>query len=75
MDGLMYGKRQLEDIQRYVLSMDTSVEEYLEMGVTVLIVWTRQLQDPSHREEQETCLSLSMDQGKANIDFLPVEYL
>jgi hypothetical protein len=29
--------------------------------VMVLIVWTRQLQDPSHREEQETCLSLSMD--------------
>ncbi len=59
MDGLMYGERQLEDIQRYVLSIDMSVEEYLEMGVTVLIVWTRQLQDPSHREEQETCLSLT----------------
>ncbi len=44
-----------------MLSMDMSVEEYLLMGVTVLIVWTRQLQDPSHREEQETCLSLSMD--------------
>ncbi len=28
-----------------------SVKEYLEMGVTVLIVWTQQLQDPKHREE------------------------
>ena len=30
---------------------------------------------PLHQEEQETCLSLSMDYGKANIGFLPVEYL
>jgi hypothetical protein len=59
---------------RQVLSMDTSVEQYLEMGVTSPIVWTWQLQDPSHREEQEKCFSLSMDYGKANIGFLPVEY-
>jgi hypothetical protein len=34
-----------------------------------------QLQDPSHREEQVTCLSLSMSRGSANIGFFPVEYL
>jgi hypothetical protein len=50
-----------EDIWRYELRMDTLVEQYLEMGVTSIIVWTWQLQDPSHREEQETCLPLSMD--------------
>ncbi len=33
-----------------MLSVDTSVEEYLMMGVLGLLVWTRQLQDLSHRE-------------------------
>ncbi len=57
--------------------MDTSVEYYLKMGVMGPILWTQtwQLQDIRHREEQETCLSLNMDEGKANIGFLPVEYL
>jgi hypothetical protein len=44
------------------------------MGVAGPNVKTWQLQDPLHREEQETCLSLCMDQEKANIGFLPVEY-
>jgi hypothetical protein len=44
-----------------VLSIDMSVEYYLEMGETSPIVWTWQLQDPSLREKQETCLSLSND--------------
>ncbi len=47
-----------------MLSMDTSVEEYLEMGVSGLLEWTQRLQDPSHREVWETCLSLSMELGK-----------
>jgi len=34
---------------------------YLKMGVLGPMVWTRQLHDPSHREEQETGISLSMD--------------
>jgi hypothetical protein len=38
-----------------------SVEEYLEMGVVVLIVLTWQLQDPQYREESEASLSLSID--------------
>ncbi len=33
-NGLKYGEHQFEDIQRYVLNMDMSVEQYLEMGVT-----------------------------------------
>jgi hypothetical protein len=41
--------------------MDTSVRRYLDMGVLDPIVWTWQLQDPSHKEEQETGISLSMD--------------
>jgi hypothetical protein len=46
------------------------------MGVTVLVVWTTQLQDPSHREEQETHAHiLKYGLGEANIGFLPVEYL
>ncbi len=50
-----------------LLSMDMSVEEYLEMGVMVLIVWTQQLQDPSRREQQKTHFTFSMDKGKQNI--------
>jgi hypothetical protein len=38
-DGLKYGEHQL-DIWRYVLSMNMSVEQYLEMDVTCPIVWT-----------------------------------
>ncbi len=30
-----------------MLSMDTSVEEYLEMGMSGLLVWTQQFQDQS----------------------------
>jgi hypothetical protein len=52
-----------------------SVEEYLKMGVTVLIVWTQQLQDPRHREECKAFLSLSMDEGKQNIYILPKSFL
>ena len=43
------------------VSMDTSDRLYLEMGVTGPIVRTRQLHDPSHRDERDTCLPLSMD--------------
>ncbi len=35
--------------------------QYLKMGVSGQIVWTLQLHDPSHREEQETGIPLSMD--------------
>jgi hypothetical protein len=52
-----------------------SVGRYLEMGVLVTGVWTRQLQDPLHREEQETRFNLSMDQGKQNIQVLPIRVL
>jgi hypothetical protein len=31
------------------------IRYYMEMGVTGPIVWTMPLQDPRHREEQETC--------------------
>ncbi len=48
-----------------MFSMDTSVEDYLEMSVLGLLVWTQQLQDPSHREAWETYLSLSIGLGKA----------
>ncbi len=48
-------------MQRMDLSMEDAIEEYLEMGVTVLTVWTWQLQDPIHREECIPFLSLSMD--------------
>ena len=37
------------EIQQTMLSMDTSVEKYLEMGALGLLVLTRQLQDPSYR--------------------------
>jgi hypothetical protein len=43
-------------VEKYLekhVSMDTSVRRYLEMGVSGPIVWTHQLQDPSHREVQE----------------------
>ena len=43
------------------VSMDKSVEIIIGDGVTGPIVWTWQLQDPIHKEEQKTCLSLSMD--------------
>jgi hypothetical protein len=48
-----------------MLSMDTSVEEYFKMGVLGLFVWTQWLQQPSHREVQETYLSLSIRLGKS----------
>jgi hypothetical protein len=35
-----------------MLSTDTSVEEYLELGVLGLLVWTQQLQD-HHIEKYE----------------------
>jgi hypothetical protein len=38
------------EIQQTMLSMYTPVEEYLEMGVSDLLVWTGWLQDPSHRK-------------------------
>jgi hypothetical protein len=41
------------------------------MGVLVTSVWTRQLQDPLHKEEQEVRFTLSMDKGKWNIPVLP----
>ncbi len=37
------------------------------MGVSGPSEWTWQLQDPQHREEQETRFTLSMDEGKWNI--------
>jgi hypothetical protein len=42
-------------------SMDMSGKRYLEMSVSGPIVWTWQLQDPSHGEEQETWIPLHMD--------------
>ncbi len=33
-----------------MLSMDTSVEKYLEMGALGLLVLTRQLQDPLYKD-------------------------
>jgi hypothetical protein len=38
--------------------MDTSIRRYLEICVLGPIVWTRQLQGPSHREEQESWIPL-----------------
>ncbi len=38
-------------------------------------VWTQQLQDPLHREEQETCFTLSMDWEKQNIWVLLIRVL
>jgi hypothetical protein len=43
-----------------VLSIENFSWEILGMGVLGVIVWTRQLQDPSHREEQETWIPVSM---------------
>ncbi len=45
------------------------------MGLLITSVWTRQLQDPLHREEQETRFTLSMDQGKQNIRVSPIRVL
>ncbi len=45
-------------LETRVSMLDTSVIKYLGMGVTgQKNVWTWQLQDPIHREEQETCSS------------------
>ncbi len=45
-------------LETRVSMLDTSVIKYLGMGVTgQKHVWTWQLQDPIHREEQETCSS------------------
>ena len=41
--------------------MDKSERRYLEMGVSGPIVWTQQLQDPSHKEEHGTGFPLSLD--------------
>ena len=41
--------------------MDKSERRYLEMGVSGPIVWTQQLQDPSHKEEHGTDFPLSLD--------------
>ena len=50
--------------------MDRSERIYLEIDVLGLIVWTWHWQDPSHKEEQETWISLSMDPGKQNMRVL-----
>jgi hypothetical protein len=42
-----------------------SAGRYLEMGVLGPSEWTRQLQDPQHKEEQETPLYLKYGQGIA----------
>jgi hypothetical protein len=53
-----------------------SARRYLEMGVPGPIVWTRELQDPSHRDVQETDITLlSMDQGNTNIEVSPIGIL
>jgi hypothetical protein len=39
----------------------SSFGRYLEIGVLGPSEWTQQLQDPLHREEQETRFTLSMD--------------
>ncbi len=57
MDGLMYQDCGLGNIWRNV--QYTSVRRYFEMGVTGPILWTLALQDPSHREEQETGITLN----------------
>ncbi len=44
-------------------------------GVLVTILWTQQLQDPLHREEQEAWFTLSMDWGKQNNLVLPIRIL
>ncbi len=44
-----------------VLSMENVSWKILEVGASVTSVWTQQLQDPLHREEQETRFTLSMD--------------
>ncbi len=36
-------KKKILEIQRSMLSMDTPIEKYLEMGALGLIVWTRLL--------------------------------
>jgi hypothetical protein len=41
--------------------MDTSVRRYFKMDVLGPIVLTWQLQDPSHREEQEMRIPLCTD--------------
>ena len=46
------------------------------MGVLGPIVWKRELQDPSHRDVQETGITLLiMDQGNTNIEFSPIGIL
>jgi hypothetical protein len=55
------------EMQWLMLSMDTSAEEYLEMGTLGLLVWTRQLQDPWYREVRETYLFSSI--GIRNVKY------
>ncbi len=45
------------------------------MSVLVTSVWTQQLQDPLHIEEQEPRFTFSMDQGKQNLWVLPIRLL
>ncbi len=45
------------------------------MGVLGPSELTRQLQDPLNREEQEARFTLSMDQGKQNIQVSPIRVL
>ncbi len=61
MEGLKYGEPELGNISRYVYWMDMSGRQYLEMDVTGPIIRTLLLNDPRHREEQETWIPLSMD--------------
>ena len=53
-----------------------SARRYLEMGVSGPIAWKRELQDPSHRDVQETGITLLlMDQGNTNIEVSPIGIL
>ncbi len=45
------------------------------MGVLGPSEWAWQLQDPLHKEEEETRFTLSMDYGKENIWVLPIRVL
>ncbi len=50
-----------------VLSMEKASWKIIGDGCVGYKCMTQQLQDPPHREEQETYFTLSMDQGKQNI--------
>ncbi len=60
----------ISEIQWGLLSIDTSIEGFLEIGASDLFVSTWRLQEPSYKEVWETYSSLSIGLGKQIIQIL-----